>query len=73
MCLSKKEKEFVEDWLKHIEGEISFMEFVEKWKSHGKDWKTYIRVMRHRIEKKYEVMLKDLTLMKRFLELNHQP
>ena len=73
MCLSKKEREFIEDWLAYIDGKITLLQFVEKWKSEGKDWKVYMRVLRHRISKKYDSMLKDLLLMKRFLDLDRHP
>ncbi|AEA46373.1 hypothetical protein [Archaeoglobus veneficus] len=73
MCLSKREREFIEDWLSYIEGEITLMQFVEKWKSESKDWKVYMRVLRHRISKKYDAMLKDLLLMKKFLDLERHP
>jgi len=73
MCLSKKEKDFIQDWLKYMNGEITLKDFVEKWKSDGKDWKLYIRVLRHRINKKYRRMLNDLILMKKFLELDYHP
>ncbi len=73
MCLSKREREFILDWLDYIDGKISLLEFVEKWKSEGKDWKIYMRVLRYRINKKYSRMLSDLILMKRFLELDYHP
>ncbi len=73
MCLSKKEREFIQDWLKVMDGEMRLAEFVDKWKSQGKDWKIYMRVLRHRIARKYEMMLKDALLMKEFLDLNHHP
>ncbi len=71
--LSKKEREFIQDWLDYIEGKIDLNEFVNKWKSEGRDWKVYMRVLRHRIAKKYEAMLKDLLLMKKFLDLDRHP
>ncbi len=71
--LSKKEREFIQDWLACVDGKITLNEFVEKWKSEGKDWKVYMRVLRHRIAKKYEAMIKDLLLMKRFLDLDRHP
>ena len=52
---------------------MSLSEFVEKWKSGGRDWKVYMRVLRHRIARKYEMMLRDLLLMKKFLDLNRHP
>ncbi len=73
MCLSKKEREFIQDWLRYVDGEIMLKDFVEKWKSSSKDWKVYIRVLRHRIGRKYKVMLSDLILMKKFLELDYHP
>ncbi len=73
MCLSKREREFIEDWLRYIDGDLTLIEFAEKWKSHGRDWKLYIRVLRYRINRKYDRMLKDLILMKRFLELDYHP
>ncbi|MFP3909143.1 MAG: hypothetical protein ACOC5L_01835 [Halobacteriota archaeon] len=73
MCLSRREKEFIEDWLQYIEGEITLNKFVEKWGSKGKDWKVYMRVLRHRISKKYDSMLKDLLLMRKFIDLEAQP
>ncbi len=73
MCLSKREREFIEDWFRYVEGKITLKEFVEKWKSEGKDWKAYIRVLRYRISKKYDRMLKDLLLMKKFLDLDLHP
>ncbi len=73
MCLSKREREFIEDWLKYIDGDMSLIEFAEKWGSRGRDWKLYIRVLRHRINRKYDRMLRDLILMKRFLELDYHP
>jgi len=42
MCLSKREREFIEDWLKYIDGDMSLIEFAEKWGSRGRDWKLYI-------------------------------
>jgi hypothetical protein len=71
--LSKKEREFIQDWLAYIDGKMSLSEFVDKWKSEGRDWKVYIRVLRHRIAKKYDMMIKDLLLMKKFLDLNRHP
>lgn len=73
MCLSTREKEFIEDWLKYIEGETSLNKFVDKWGSEGKDWKVYMRVLRHRISKKYDSMLKDLLLMRKFIDLEAHP
>ncbi len=71
--LSKKEREFIQDWLAYVDGKMTLKEFVDKWKSEGRDWKVYMRVLRHRIAKKYEVMLKDLLLMKKFLDLDRHP
>jgi len=73
MCLSKREREFIQDWLDYIEGKTTLVEFAEKWKSKNKDWKLYIRVLRYRINRKYRRMLSDLILMKRFLELEYHP
>ncbi len=73
MCLSKREREFIQDWLDYIDGKTTLLEFVEKWKSENKDWKIYMRVLRHRINKKYDRMLSDLILMKKFLELDYHP
>jgi len=73
MCLSKKEREFIEDWLSCVDEKMTLLQFIEKWKSESKDWKVYMRVLRHRISKKYDVMLKDLLLMKRFLDLDRHP
>lgn len=73
MCLSKREKEFIEDWLQYIEGDITLNKFVEKWGSEGKDWKVYMRVLRHRISRKYDSMLKDLLLMRKFIDLEAHP
>ncbi|MBE8538643.1 hypothetical protein [Geoglobus acetivorans] len=73
MCLSKREREFINDWLSYMDGEITLSEFVARWKSEGDDWKVYMRVMRHRINKKYRRMLNDLILMKKFLELEYHP
>jgi hypothetical protein len=61
MCLSKKEREFIQDWLDYTEGKMSLVDFVTKWKTEGKDWKVYDR------------MLNDLIFMKRFLELEYHP
>ncbi len=71
--LSKKEREFIQDWLAYVDGKMTLKEFVDKWKSEGRDWKVYMRVLRHRIAKKYEAMLKDLLLMKKFLDLDRHP
>ncbi len=71
--LSKKEREFIQDWLAYVDGKMTLKEFVDKWKSEGRDWKVYMRVLRHRIAKKYEAMLKDLLLMKKFLDLDKHP
>lgn len=73
MCLSTREKEFIEDWLQYIEGNITLNKFVEKWGSEGNDWKVYMRVLRHRISKKYDSMLKDLLLMRKFIDLEAHP
>jgi len=73
MCLSKREREFIQDWLNYIDGKITLVEFAEKWRSKNKDWKLYIRVLRYRINKKYHRMLEDLILMKKFLELDYHP
>jgi hypothetical protein len=73
MCLSKREREFIRDWLSYVNGEITLLQFVDKWRSEGKDWKIYMRVLRHRISKKYDKMLEDLLLMKEFLELDVHP
>ncbi|AIY90615.1 hypothetical protein GACE_1580 [Geoglobus acetivorans] len=56
-----------------MDGEITLSDFVARWKSEGDDWKVYMRVMRHRINKKYRRMLNDLILMKKFLELEYHP
>jgi len=79
--LTRREVEFIKDWLKVQKGEMSLERFFEKWSSkkdnskmlddlkaveEGKmsleefrrkwtrkgDWKNYVRVMRHRLEKK---------------------
>jgi DNA polymerase II small subunit/DNA polymerase delta subunit B len=79
--LTKKEIEFIKDWLNVQRGEMSLEEFFKKWSSkrdnssiledakaveEGRmsleefrrkwtkkgDWKNYVRVMRHRLEKK---------------------
>lgn len=73
MCLSKKEKEFIKDWMSYANGKSSLNQFVDKWKSEGKDWKVYMRVLRHRISKKYDLMLEDLILMRKFLDLEMHP
>jgi len=73
MCLSKKEREFIDDWMKYMDKKITLQQFVEKWRSQGKDWKVYMRVLRHRISKKYDSMLKDLLLMRKFLDLEMHP
>ncbi len=73
MCLSKREREFIEDWLSCVDGKMTLLQFTEKWRSESSDWKVYMRVLRHRISKKYDVMLKDLLLMKRFLDLDRHP
>ncbi|WP_456369333.1 hypothetical protein [Geoglobus sp.] len=73
MCLSRREREFIQDWLDYVSGEMSLTEFVEKWRSEGSDWKVYMRVLRHRINRKYRRMLSDLILMKKFLELDYHP
>ncbi len=73
MCLSKREREFIQDWLDYMDGKTTLVEFAEKWKSQGRDWKLYIRVLRYRINRKYRRMLEDLILMKRFLELDYHP
>jgi hypothetical protein len=73
MCLSKREREFIQDWLDYTDGKITLVDFVSKWKTEGKDWKVYMRVLRHRITKKYDKMLEDLLFMKKFLELDYHP
>jgi hypothetical protein len=73
MCLSKREREFIQDWLDYTEDKISLVDFVNKWKTEGKDWKVYMRVLRYRITKKYDRMLEDLIFMKKFLELDYHP
>ena len=73
MCLSEREREFIQDWLRYVDGEITLSEFVEKWRSESRDWKVYMRVLRHRINRKYHRMLSDLILTKRFLELDYHP
>jgi hypothetical protein len=79
--LTKKEREFVEDWLKVVKGKMDKLEFYKKWSTKKDDrsfledfekvkagemsleefkrkwtrkgdWKNYVRVMRHRLEKK---------------------
>ena len=39
----------------------------------GKRLEALHRVLRHRINRKYDRMLRDLILMKRFLELDYHP
>ncbi len=89
MCLSKKEREFIEDWLKVVDGSISEFAFYEKWavkkdarnllevmekKNRGDlDWKCCIRVMRHRIKKKYERMVEELKTLEKFLMQEKMP
>lgn len=73
MCLSKREKEFIDDWMKYMEKKITLKQFVDKWKSEGNDWKVYMRVLRHRISRKYDLMLQDLLLMRKFLDLDMHP
>jgi RNA binding exosome subunit len=87
--LTKKEIEFIKDWLAVQRGEMSIEEFFEKWstkKDDSKifedfekvksgemtleefrqkwtrkgDWKNYVRVMRHRLEKKRKNVRKIL-------------
>ena len=100
--LTKKEREFIEDWFKAIHGEMEKIEFYEKWSSKKDDstfledfekvkagemsveefrekwsekgdWKNYIRVMRHRIEKKFKEGKKDMLLIRDFLKLRDLP
>ena len=100
--LSKREREFIEDWLKVIDGKIEKIEFYKKWSSKkgnssflddykkvidGEmlyemfnkkwmkkgEWKGYIRVMRHRLKKKFEKVKDDLKLLQRFFELEELP
>jgi len=100
--LSKREREFVEDWLKVVEGKIEKIEFYKKWGSkRGKsnflddykkvldgemlyeefnkkwmkkgEWKGYIRVMRHRLKKKFEKAKEEIALLQRFFELEDMP
>ena len=100
--LTKREREFIEDWFRVIKGELGRLEFYRKWSSKkggstfledfervktgdmsveefrrkwGKkgDWKNYIRVMRHRIEKKFEEGKRDLLLIRDFLKLKDLP
>jgi len=73
MCLSKREREFIDDWMKYMEKKITLKQFVDKWKSKGEDWKVYMRVLRHRISRKYDSMLQDLLLMRKFLDLEMHP
>ncbi|ADC64648.1 hypothetical protein Ferp_0474 [Ferroglobus placidus DSM 10642] len=70
---SRKEgSTFLEDFEKVKAGEMSVEEFREKWSSKG-DWKNHIRVMRHRIEKKFEEGKKDLLLIRDFLRMREIP
>lgn len=70
---SKKDgSNFIEDFEKVKAGEMSVEEFREKWSEKG-DWKNYIRVMRYRIEKKFEEGKKDMLLIRDFLKLKEMP
>jgi len=107
--LTKKEVEFIRDWLDIVDGKIDLIDFYAKWgtKKDGKglyddyqavkrgemsveefrekwvnkgDWKDYVRVMRHRIERKRKNMKKiikaineELKLLKQFSELSEMP
>ena len=100
--LSKKEREFISDWLKVVDGKMekiefykkwgskkgktnflddykrvlsgkmSYSEFNEKWMQKG-EWKTYIRVIRHRLKKKFERGKKDIEMLQKFFELDEFP
>ncbi len=96
--LTKKEIEFIKDWLKVQRGEISLEEFFEKWgsKKDGTkvledfekvkagemtfeefrrkwrrkgDWKNYVRVMRHRLDRKKRNLRKILKEIKEEVRL----
>ncbi len=99
--LTKKEKEFILDWLNVVEGKMDRLEFYKKWSSKKDnstffedyknigtkmsidefkskwckkaEWKNRIRVMKHKIKKKFEEGKKDLLLIKSFLELEDLP
>ncbi len=87
--LTRREIEFIEDWLKVQQGEMSLEEFFEKWGSKKDstkvledfekvkagemtledfrrkwrrkgDWKCYVRVMRHRLDKKRKKNLRKI-------------
>ncbi|MEM1672067.1 MAG: hypothetical protein QXT86_08465 [Archaeoglobaceae archaeon] len=75
---TKKEGDFYEDYRKVENGEISVEEFREKWGNGA--WKDYIRVMRHRIERKrrnarriMESIKEEMALMDRFMSLDEWP
>ncbi|WP_202320397.1 hypothetical protein [Archaeoglobus neptunius] len=107
--LTMKEREFIEDWLKVVDGEMELLEFYakwgskkgesgvyddyqkvrkgemsleefrEKWTKRG-DWKDYVRVMRHRLERKRKNIKRivreineELRLLKEFHELRELP
>jgi hypothetical protein len=107
--LTKKEIEFIKDWLAVQRGEMSIEQFFEKWSTkkdnskiledvkaveEGKmtleefrckwtrkgDWKNYVRVMRHRLEKKrknirktIEEINEEIKLLKAFFECEKLP
>ncbi len=100
--LTKREREFIEDWFKVLEGKISKIEFYSRWSSKRDsttmiqelhkvescemsleefkekwtrkgDWKKYIRVMRHRIKRKFKKSRDELLLIKKSLELEELP
>ncbi|HDD35883.1 MAG: hypothetical protein J7K36_03345 [Archaeoglobaceae archaeon] len=100
--LSKREREFIQDWFKVVNGEMEKIEFYKKWGSKknkdsflddykrvlaGKmtykdfnekwvkkgEWKSYIRVMRHRLKKKFEKSKKDFEMLQKFFKLDEMP
>jgi len=99
--LTKREIEFIRDWLKVQDGEMSLEKFFEKWGSKrdnfrmledyekvkaGKmsleefrrkwtkkgEWKNYVRVMRHRLEKKRKNLKKILKEIESEVKLLHE-
>ena len=109
--LTKREREFIQDWLKVVRGELKITEFYSKWGSRKKednstmlqdlervesgemsleefrrkwtrkgDWKNYVRVMRHRLDKKRKNVKKilkkideDIRLLQEFFNCEMLP
>jgi len=63
MCLSRKEREFIKDSLAMFESIDKVEEFRSKYSS------SYVRVLKHRVLKKYYRMKLDLELIEKFLEI----